>query len=149
MQGISSLPFSKKLLVLGLSGLALALILLVNWSIWKILSLLFDSYLAFLFILLAYYYSFRHLVRMLAFPGISVLMKRTLESDYCKRMAQNVLKQIHDFRSCLEMFTGPVAQESERVEFLNLASKRTMMIIASMEHQIEGQRESQQIVHHD
>jgi hypothetical protein len=57
---------------------------------------------------------------MIAFPGITNLMRRSLEHDYCKRMAQEVLRSIIDFKNTIEMFTGTSYSDVERTELLNL-----------------------------
>ena len=92
MDSFKTLSFGKKLVIIAFVGLVFSIILLINWSIFKILGFIVGSLASGILIFLAYYYSMRNLVRMLTFPGITIMMKKSLENDYCKSMAQGVLR---------------------------------------------------------
>ncbi len=82
----------KLKLILGLVILlVIGIFILINWSIYRILHFFLGSLPSMFALFFGYYFSFRKLVRMLAFPGTSMLMKRSLEFDYCKSMSRNVL----------------------------------------------------------
>lgn len=97
----------EKALIIGLLLLVLGIFFLINWIIYKILGFFLGSLLSFGLILTFYYLSLRGVVRMLSFPGITVWMKRTLEFDFCKRTASQVLRNATDMKSSLEFFMGP------------------------------------------
>ena len=76
MEAINKSPIKLKVLIyLGII-LALAILILINWSIYKLLGWFIGSIASFLLLFLSYYYSLRILATMLAFPGITILMKR-------------------------------------------------------------------------
>jgi len=99
----------------------LAVVLLINWLLYKLIHMAIGRLLAASILVLAYYISLRRLVVRLAFPGTTLWMRKSIENDYCKSMAQGVYRQFSEFKSCLEMFSGPVAQDAERTEYLNAA----------------------------
>jgi uncharacterized RDD family membrane protein YckC len=77
----------QKAVIIVLLLLALSLVILINWIIYKLLGFIVGSLISFGIILSSYYLSVREAVRMLSFPGITTWMKRTLEFDFCKRTA--------------------------------------------------------------
>ena len=77
----------QKAVIILLLLLALSLVILINWIIYKLLGFIVGSLISFGIILSSYYLSVREAVRMLSFPGITTWMKRTLEFDFCKRTA--------------------------------------------------------------
>ena len=91
MIDVKKLPVKLKLILSLVVLLFFGLFILINWSIYKLLHFFIGSLPSILALFFGYYFSFRKLVRMLAFPGTSLLMKRSLEFDYCKSMSRNVL----------------------------------------------------------
>ena len=91
MIDVKKLPVKLKLILGLVVLLVLGLFFLINWSIYKFLHFFLGGLPSLLALFFGYYFSFRKLVRMLAFPGTSLLMKRSLEFDYCKSMSRNVL----------------------------------------------------------
>ena len=83
-----SYPPKKRVLVVGLLLLILGVLYLVNWLLYKLIGWILGSLLSLTLILSGYYLSLRGLARSLAYPGISLLMKRSLEHDFCKRMSE-------------------------------------------------------------
>jgi len=77
----------QKAVIIVLLLLALSLVILINWIIYKLIGFIVGSLISFGIILSSYYLSVREAVRMLSFPGITTWMKRTLEFDFCKRTA--------------------------------------------------------------
>ena len=77
----------EKTVIIGLIILGFGVFFFINWIAYKILGFFIGSLLSFGLILTGYYLSLRGLVRMLSFPGITTLMKRSLEFDFCKRTA--------------------------------------------------------------
>jgi len=117
----------------------LGVALLINWLFYRLIGLATGGLLAALIMALTYYLSLRRLVVMLAFPGTTFWMRKSMENDYCKSMAQGVYRQFSEFKSCLEMFSGPVPQDAERTEYLNAACQKVLMVITSLEAQIDAQ----------
>ena len=67
--------------------MVVGVIVLIHWSIYKLLAWITTSIISVVLIFSFYYFSMRGLVRMIAFPGISTLFRRGLEYDYGKRMS--------------------------------------------------------------
>ena len=88
----------------------LVVLFLINYGFYRLFALIIGRFLSFAMILAIYYYNIRKLVRGLAFPGTTILMRRQLESDFCKSMAQGVLRSVVDMKNCIEIFMGPVPQ---------------------------------------
>lgn len=126
MQSVKQMSLKGKLVALGVVLLVLAVIFLINWTIYKLLGFVFGSLISFFLIIYFYYNSIRNLVRGIAFPGMTILMKRNLEFEYCKNMAQGVMRNIIDLKNSLEMFSGPVSQDVGKTELLNLGKKLTI-----------------------
>lgn len=108
MEALKAYPWKIRLLIIGGVVLVLALIFFLNWSFYKLLGFFFGSMLSVVLIFSFYYYQLRYLVIALAYPGITTLMRRSLEHDFGKRMTQQVLISIIDLKNCLEMFQGSV-----------------------------------------
>jgi hypothetical protein len=97
----------------------LLVIILVHWSIFKILGWVFTGYGAFTIIVLTYYFSIRSIVRFIAFPGALGLFKRNLEFSYCKSMAKEVLRSLLELKGCLEMYLSHTHNDIERTDLLH------------------------------
>jgi hypothetical protein len=111
----------SKAIILGALGLVFGIFYFLNWIVYKLIGFFVGSIISFILILTTYYLMLRGLVRMLAFPGITTLMQRTLEFDFCKRMASQVLRNATDLKSSLEFFMGPHPhQDSENTNMLHL-----------------------------
>ena len=76
---------------------------LINWSIYMIIAWLVGSLLSLVIILSSYYCLMRHVVCMLAFPGVVGLFKRSLEYEYCKSMCSEVLRSVRNMKDCIEL----------------------------------------------
>jgi hypothetical protein len=92
MEAFKSLSPTKRLLVILALGLGAGLILATNWLFYKFIGFFTGSSLSILILCLTYYMSLRRLVIMLAFPGTTLLMKKSIENDYCNSMAQGLLR---------------------------------------------------------
>jgi hypothetical protein len=97
----------EKVLIIGLIVIVLSIYSLTNWIIYRLLAFFIGKILSIMAIAITYYLSLRSLVRMLSFPGITIWMKRTLEFDFCKRTASQVLRNATDLKIALESFMGP------------------------------------------
>jgi hypothetical protein len=134
IEGFRKLPKQTKLKVICGLLLVFGVLFFLNYGLYRMIALLTGRLLSFLIVLSLYYSNGRILVRGLAFPGTTLLMRRQLENDFCKNMAQGVLRSIVDLKNCIEMFMGPVTQiDLERTEILNLACQKTMLMILSLE----------------
>ena len=140
----------EKTVIIGLLILVFGLFFLINWIVYKILGFFIGPLFSFGLILIGYYLSLRGVVRMLSFPGITTLMKRTLEFDFCKRTASQVLRNATDLKNSLEFFMGPsVHKDSSSTNLLHLAAQKMVNVIMSLEGQLNVQKESQAIIHQD
>ena len=99
-------PPKKRLVILGILALVLGVLFLVNWFLYKFLGWFLGPMLSLTSIICFYYLSMRNLARSLAFPGMTMLMKRTLEHDFCKRMSDQVMRQLAELRNVIEMCQG-------------------------------------------
>jgi hypothetical protein len=59
---------------------------------------------ALIVIFLSYYFSMRGLVRILAFPGIVSFFRRSMELNFGKSMAMEVVKSIMEFKNGIEIY---------------------------------------------
>ena len=118
-----SYPPKKRLLTVGLLLLIIAAIYLVNWLLYKFIGWFLGSLLSLTLILSGYYFSLRGLARSLAYPGISLLMKRSLEHDFCKRMSESVMRQLIELKNVIEMFQGAAKPSLEQTEMLHLSKQ--------------------------
>jgi hypothetical protein len=155
-----SYPPKKRLLILGSLALVLGLLFLVNWLLYKFLGWFLGPLLSLTSIFSFYYLSLRRLARSLAFPGITTLMKRTLEHDFCKRMSDQVMRHLTELRNVIEMCQGSARLSLEHTEMLHmgkylhasylfLACQKVVQMVGSLQGQVEAQRESQHVVHPD
>ena len=115
-----SYPPKKRALVLVALLLVLSLLYLVNWLLYKFIGWFLGPLLSFFLIVACYYLSLRSLARSLAYPGITTLMRRSLEHDFCKRMSDSVLRQIVELKNVIEMFQGSAKPSIEQTEMLHL-----------------------------
>ena len=113
-------PPKKRLLILGSLALVLGLLFFINWLLYKFLGWFLGPLLSFISILGFYYLSLRTLARSLAFPGITTMMKRTLEHDFCKRMSDQVMRQLTELRNVIEMCQGSARLSLEHTEMLHM-----------------------------
>ena len=79
-------------------------LVLINWSIYKIISWLLGAIITSIFMLVAYVFGIRKLVTFLAFPGTFSLFRRGIEYSFCKTMAAEVLKSITEFKNSVEVY---------------------------------------------
>ena len=115
------------------------ILFMFNYGVYRLISLIVGPLLSISLIIAFYYTNARKLVRGIAFPGTTIIMKRQLETDFCRSMAQGVLRSVVDMKNCIEIFMGPIPQHDyERTEILNLACQKTMSMIVSLEHQVEA-----------
>ena len=87
MEAFKRLPFTKRLLVVLFLGLVGGLVLVTNWLAYRLIGFFTGSFLSILILSTSYYLSMRRLVVMLAFPGTSLIMRKSIENDYCNSMA--------------------------------------------------------------
>jgi hypothetical protein len=120
MKALMTYPPKKRLLILGILALVLGLLFLVNWLLYKFLGWFFGPLLSLISIISFYYLSLRTLARSLAFPGITTLMKRTLEHDFCKRMSDQVMRHLTELRNVIEMCQGSARLSLEHTEMLHM-----------------------------
>ena len=121
MNALMSYPPKKRVMILGLLVLILGILYLVNWIVYKLIGWFLGSLLSFTLIISGYYLSLRGLARSLAYPGISILMKRSLEHDFCKRMSDSVMRQLTELKNVIEMFQGAAKPSLEQTEMLHLS----------------------------
>lgn len=114
-------PPKKRLLILGVIALVQAGFFFINWLLYKFLGWFLGPLLSLTAILSFYYLSLRTLARSLAFPGITTLMKRTLEHDFCKRMSDQVMRQLTELRNVVEMCQGSARLSLEHTEMLHMS----------------------------
>ena len=94
----------KKIIHMKLLVFGIFIIVLINWSIYKIISWLLGAIITSIFMLVAYVFGIRKLVTFLAFPGTFSLFRRGIEYSFCKTMAAEVLKSITEFKNSVEVY---------------------------------------------
>lgn len=108
IQAITKQLASVNLKFWGLAALAFTVLILINYGLYRLIALISGKLLSFALIIALYYFNARKIVRAIAFPGTTILLRRQLESDFCTRMAQGVLQSIIDLKNCIDIFMGPI-----------------------------------------
>lgn len=84
--------------------LVIALFFFLNWLIYELIGLVIGGFLAFLVILMAYYYSARVIVRYFVFPGSFQHNTRGIEFQWGQQMAAQIAETSTNFRQLLQAF---------------------------------------------
>jgi hypothetical protein len=138
-------PKQIKILVFAILGCIIAGVISVTVLIFSLISRLITVPGAILVFLLGIWLTVRFLIRLMIFPGSVWLWRRSIETHFCREMAQQTLHRMHDLRIGLEILLD-LSNEREKSEFLERSSEATAYgkrILATLVHTFQFLKEEE------